>query len=182
MGSSFAERKLEPVEETETLRRSRGWEFDGKAEINDQSSPDFKVGIGASLSSAWDHIRQKNQFEHPVRSLPNDGWEVTAKTVKGREDTMIDGTALAGDELCKLEPILGGNRLTVVGELQANKRAVQVVAKGGNPIGRTLLGRGNREAILGILLSHVLEREAGQAGISQHDTAMVVSKSQVSEE
>lgn len=182
MGSNFAERHLEAVTETETSKSSSSWGVNVEAGFSELSNPKLELRGHGAIGSEWERIQSKNGFRHAVRALPNDGWEVSAQTIGTKSNTMIEGTALSGDVLCELQQLSGGNRLSVVGELQASKRTINVVAKGGNVVGRNLLRRENRDAVLGIIVGKALEREAVQVGVGQHDTHLVASRCEVGEE
>lgn len=184
LGNSLGESLLETVIEEDSLETrtfvgtevSLGAGLDSGVNLKANASMNADAGIVRTRS-----LKQTKTYL-PVSTLPNDSWEIKTKTVTGQSDTVIEGTAIAGASLCALRRKNGGNRVSVLGEVQINKSDIRVSAKGGNSLQKILVEWQNKDAIVSQILKKALQRDASANRAATYSSTMVISRSECLEE
>jgi hypothetical protein len=181
MGSNFGERSLSPVEEVNTagVAKSGKGKATTSANLLQGVSGGLDVEVEGNISRASQRTQTLTNF--PVRALPNDAWKVCAPSVAKGRAAMIDGTAIGGELLCKLQRAPGGNRMALSAELQARKGDLEVTQRAGNTLGRLFGARLNRDALIGIIVGRAIEREASSVGVVSRPETIVISKYEITE-
>ena len=162
LDNSFGESLLETVVEEDSLetRTFVGYEASFGAGLEDGANVKASASVNADAGIVRTHSLKQTKLHLPVVSLPNDSWEIKAKTVTGQSDTVVEGTAIAGASLCALRRKNGGNRVSVLGEVQVHKSDIRVSARGGNSLQKILVEWQNKDAIVSQILKKAIQREA----------------------
>lgn len=178
LGSAFGESVLETVVEEDAV--------EAQATIGVKASFDTDSIVGASAGASASGTRKRsvrqNTVHLPVTARPNDCWEVQSKSVSGQLANMIEGTAIPGTHLCDLRRKRGGNRMTIVGEVQVSKSAIKVSAKGGNFLNKTMSEWQNKDAIVSQILKRAIQREATSTIPGKSDSVVAICRCEVLEE
>lgn len=175
-GTSYGEHRLPSVTETkESITQDKAA---ASSQIKTNSSfplPEMGGALETSVSGGTTTTRTKRVEHNPVRSLPNNRWEIVApSTSKLREH--IDGSVLISDQLCELVRNGRDNRESITGELYVRKIDVQVEATRQNQLLRRFNSYRNKEAIIGILASKAIGREGAARGLGANEKLMVISR------
>lgn len=184
MGSALGESILEHVEEVEELeiKNSIGFDASGGADSDSDAGANAKAKLQAGVSRSRSQKRSQAKRYLPVVARPNDSWEINALSVTEKSEQTIDGTAIPSLRLCVLQRKQGGNRISMTGEVQVSKSAVQVFAKGGNVVGKAFSEMLNKDAIVGLILKRAVQREASAFLGDRTASTVAISRCEVWEE
>lgn len=182
LGSAFGESVLEPVlEEVEVEAQvSGGVEVTGGTNL----SSGAQTGAQASAGACGIQTRRLSQskLHLPVIARPNDSWEVRPTKVALQTDKVIEGTAIPSVSLCTLRRKQGGNRMSVIGEVQVSKKALKVSAKGGNRIGKAMSEWQNKDSIVSLILKRAIQREATTNMSESYGSTVAISRCEIVED
>jgi hypothetical protein len=181
LGKDFGEALLAPVAHSETLTRETSTAASLGGSLDALGTPSGE--IGASTSAAKNHVTQINQTRQslPMTALPNAGWRIKSIQVVDGAGNPLDGTAMRGERLTRLKRRSGGNRVSVVAELQVKRSSITVKPTKGNRWGRMFSAASNKDAIVALILQRAMRREAASVP-QQHENTVVVSRAAVTEE
>lgn len=140
------------------------------------------VGAGVGASAEVRHSSSQSSIRLPVKALPNNSWEVEPQKVTGEASTIIEGTAIPGEVLCKLRRKQGGNRLAIIGEVQVSKNSVKVTSKGGNRLLKSMTEWQNKDAIVSQILRKAIQREASGVLSARSTSSVVIARCEAYEE
>ena len=160
LDEAFGESNLEAVVEYNSAETETTVGVSGGAGLNSQGSVDGAAAIRGAASGKVTQKREKSKTHLPVVARPNNCWEVNPAEVIGRADASIVGTAIPSGRLCVLRRKKGGNRMSVIAEVQVAKSAIKVSACRGNKIGKTFSEWQNKDAIVSQILKRAIQREA----------------------
>lgn len=182
LDDTFGESELKIVEEIETsetdteIGLSGGGGVDGSGRLGGSAAAFWKTGAKAKT------IRAQSRTLLPVVAKPNDSWEVRPHTVVGKIDNSIEGTAIPSTRLCVLRRKRGGNRMSVIAEVQVTKSAIKVAASNGNKFGKTLSEWRSKDIIVSQILKRAIQREAATANVTISSAVVAISRCEITEE
>ncbi|MBP0481359.1 hypothetical protein [Sagittula salina] len=182
IGTAFGDRLLEDVVENDRLDTMS----DASASIGANASVDASYGgnTTAKIGGEAKRTRSREQNKHylPVEARPNDSWEIRARSVSGDSSEPIEGTAIPGATLCEIRKKSGGNRFAITGEVQVSRRSIEVKAKQGNKLNRSMLEWRNKDAIISQILKRAIARESANSLGGRSSSFVAISRSEVVEE
>lgn len=180
LDDAFGESELEVVEEVETSEMEAELGMSGGGGIDVIGKPVGSVSGHGAAGVKASKTRAKSKKLLPVVAKPNNSWEVRPDTVVGKTSDCIDGTAVPNTRLCVLRRKRGGNRMSVIAEVQVAKSAIKVTASHGNKMGKTLSEWRSKDVIVSQILKRAVQREAANPTTS---TAVVaISRCEIAEE
>ncbi|MFA8442248.1 hypothetical protein [Yoonia sp.] len=178
----FGENELEAVQEIETavtkkeIGLSGGGGFDGSGKL------DGSGGAVGNFGRKTTKTRAQSRTLIPVVAKPNDSWEVRPYDVIGKTNTSIEGTAIPNTRLCVLRRKRGGNRMSVIAEVQVTKSAIKVAASHGNKMGKTLSEWRSKDVIVSQILKRAIQREAATTSATKTSAVVAICRCEITEE
>jgi hypothetical protein len=182
LDETFGESALETVEEYDTAETETAVGVAGAAGGNSQGKVDGAAAIRGSANSKITRKRARSKTHLPVVARPNNCWEVVPDDVVGKTDASIQGTAIPSERLCVLRRKTGGNRMSVIAEVQVTKKAITVSARGGNKMGKALSEWQNKDAIVSQILKRAIQREAATNYAHGSNAVVAISRCEIAEE
>jgi len=181
LGCDFGDAPISTITEEEKLTRQAGV----SGAVGMQVGPG---GVSPPTGSAkmqaqqgYSHTLGSTRTHLPMTALPNNAWRVKSGPAAQKADQPLDGTAIGGERLCRLERKSGGNRLSMVAELQVRRSNITVKPVKGDMRGKVFSLMRNKDAIVAKILEKALFREASTVPQAQPETTVVVSKTEISE-
>lgn len=181
LGEDFGDADLPTTEATRESTSetdlSVGLAFE--ADVNGPNKSGIATGMGASRRRS--QTLRSTSALLPMVALPNAAWRV--RNVEGAgQDATLDGTAMRGQRLCRLQAKSGGNRTIVTAELQVRRSHLRVKPASGDKWGKRFSLIRNKDAVVGLVLQRAIRREAAAATGRELQKTVVVSKVEMLEE
>lgn len=178
----FGESVLEVVEECDTAETEAAFSVGGLVDVNSNGSIHGSTGVAGGAGGKVSRKREKTTTYLPVTACPNNSWEISPPTVMGKSAVEIKGTAISNERLCVLRRKKGGNRMSVIAEVQVTKGAIKVAASGGNKMGKALGEWQNKDAIISQVLKLAIQREASTTYRDGSNAVVAISRCEIAEE
>lgn len=155
----------------------------GTAALSLKSEMNLGAELGASVSASNIQTTRRSQSRKrlPVKALPNSTWEILSLDLNNIGDKPIEGTVIPSAILCRIRLRDGGNRLSILGEVQVSKKALKVMPKGGNRVSKGFSEWQNKDVIVGLILQKAIRREASSSVGGETDSFVAVSRCEISE-
>lgn len=182
LDETFGESTLETVEEFDSAETETAVGVSGAAGADARGNLDGTASVSGAANSRVTRHRTMSKTHLPVVARPNNCWEVNPADVVGKADTNIEGTAIPSARLCTLRRKKGGNRMSVIAEVQVSKSAIKVSASRGNKMGKVLSEWQNKDAIVSQILKKAIQREAAANHASGSNSVVAISRCEIAEE
>ncbi len=182
LGSAFGENPLNEVVEEDRFEAEARVGADISAGVKTNSNMNAEASIGVEAKGQRSRSLTQNMVHLPVTARPNDSWEVRPIGVIGKAGDTIEGTAIPNAKLAVIRRKQGGNRMTVIGELQVSKSSIKVSAVGGNTMSKSFNQWQNKDSIVALVLKKALQREAISSFSTRSNSTVAVSRCDVLEE
>lgn len=181
LGCDFGDVEIAATSEETTVKTqaSAGGSLEASSHLGGQLSP--KASLRGGASKTQNHMLQANRVHFPVVALPNNGWKVKAPPVGNSQRQSLEGSAMSGGSLCRLQKKSGGNRLSLAAELQVRRSNITVAPTKGNAWGKLFSLSNNKDAVVAKVLEKALQREASAIPQGSREGTVVVSKSEWTE-
>lgn len=182
LNGAFGESIIPSILEEERIENKGSANAGLGASARLDKSVDGSFDLNADVSRERTHIVKRSQIHLPVTAKPNNSWEIKPKEISGKTENLIDGTAVPDSKLCSIKRKQGGNRISLLGEVQVTKSSLKVRLKGGNFLNKALLESQNRDAIVSQVIRKAIEREASNSDRTNKNSIIVISRSEVLED
>lgn len=181
LGCDFGDIEIAPTTEETTVQTqaSVGATVEVPAQLDGQMSPKAKLSGG--VGKAKNQSLQTNRVHYPMVALPNNAWKIKAPPAGNSDRPALEGSAISGEALCRLQKRSGGNRLSLTAELQVRRANITVSPTKGNAWGKVFSLSNNKDAVVAKVLERALRREASTIPQGAREGTVVVSKSEWSE-
>lgn len=177
----YGDSLLAPVIQEGLIEKKSSVGLEATSGLSQETVPGFSAGVKANSEAARSQKFSQSLVHSPVRSRPNNSWEIQPVKLAGSPEEVIEGTAIPGERLCSVRRRSGGNRLSVIGEVHVAKSKFSVKAKGGNRLGRTMTEWRNKDAVVGQLLKKAIQREVASNN-SADGEFVAISRCEIVEE
>lgn len=181
LGSDFGDSVLEAVCEEDGIEEQATIQAGFDSRVSTEVNPSANVNLGANAASLRRRQRTQTKTHLPVVAEPNNSWRVQPRTVTDLPAETIEGTAIPSASICRLKRSDGGNRMSVVGEVNVSKSAIKVASTSGNRLGRIMSEWGNKDAIVSQILKRALQREANTGTSTNYRSVVAISRYEISE-
>ena len=182
LDETFGESTLEAVEEYDSAETETTVGVSGNAGADSKGNVNGALAVTGAANSRVKRQRAMSKTLLPVVARPNDCWEVNPADVVGKADASIEGTAIPSARLCVLRRKKGGNRMSVIAEVQVAKSAIKVSASRGNKMGKALSEWQNKDAIVSQILKRAIQREAAVNYANGSNAVVAISRCEIAEE
>jgi hypothetical protein len=182
LDNAFGENTLAIVEEYEAAEAETAASASGSLGLQFRGTIDGSAAISGDANNKMTRKRERSKAYLPVVARPNNCWEVKPVTVIGTAVSNIDGTAIPSERLCLLRRKKGGNRMSIIAEVQVSKSAINVAAKRGNKVGKRLAEYQNKDAIISQILKRAIQREAATNYAGKINSVVAISRCEIAEE
>lgn len=182
MGSDYGVAGLVSATEEQTTKTQMKLEgrVGGSIGLEGSSIPSASLGAGGEAVNTRTVSARRELL--PMTALPNNMWRVRSADAAPDKGGVLEGSAMNGDRLCRLQRKEGGNRLGVCAELQVRRKAISVKPAKGSIWGKRFSLRSNQDAIVAKVLEKAIRREAAVGSDRTRDGTIVASIAEVSEE
>lgn len=182
MGSDYGVAGLASAIEEQTSKTQMTFEGRGGGSIGADGTALPSVSIGAGGVAVNTRTVSATKDLLPVTALPNNMWRIRSADAALGKGSVLEGSAMDGDRLCRIQRKDGGNRLGVSAELQVRRNAISVKPAKGSSLGKRFSLRRNQDAIVAKVLEKAIRREAAAGSDRTRDGTIVASIAEVSEE
>ncbi|WP_368186513.1 hypothetical protein [Aestuariibius sp. HNIBRBA575] len=182
LDATFGESELKVVEELQTSETETDIGVSGYGGVDGSGGLDGSAAVYGKAGAKTKRTRAQSRTLLPVVAKPNDSWEVRPHTVVGKTNNSIEGTAIPSARLCVLRRKRGGNRMSVIAEVQVSKSAIKVAASHGNKMGKTLSEWRSKDVIVSQILKRAIQREAAMANATKSSAVVAISRCEIEEE
>jgi len=182
LDETFGENALEAVEQYDSAEMESAVGVSGSAGADSKGNANGAVAVKGAANSRVIRHRAMSKTHLPVVARPNNCWEVNPTDVVGKADASIEGTAIPSARLCVLRRKKGGNRMSVIAEVQVAKSAIKVSASRGNKMGKALSEWQNKDAIVSQILKRAIQREAAVNYANGSNAVVAISRCEIAEE
>ncbi len=181
LGTDFGEAVLSPVDHTDALTRETTISAGVDGGTDGLGAP--RGSMNMAMGRKRTHVRQTNQTRRtlPMTALPNAGWRVKSLSITEGSGDPLDGTAMRGERLTRIKRKSGGNRMSIVAELQVKRSSISVKPTKANRLGSLFGAANNKDAVVAMILQRAMRREAASVP-QQNENTVVVSRAIVTEE
>jgi hypothetical protein len=139
------------------------------------------ASVKAAAEAAFTHAISMKRELLPMTALTNNAWRVRDVFSKSG-GAPLEGSAMEGQRLCRLQRKEGGNRLNVSAELQVKRRAISVNPSKGDKRGKLFSLSRNKDAVVAKVLEKAIRREASTMSRNTPDDTIVASTAELTEE
>ena len=182
LGCDFGNVDLQVVDEEEMATSEANYSGDIKAGVSCDGIELPSASVRAKGEKQHRKVRRSNKTLLPMTAVPTDAWKVKVVSANTKENLVLDGAAIDGQRLCKLQRKEGGNRMHLSAELQVRRSSISVVPRKGDIVGKLFSVKRNKDAVIAKVLERAIRREASSIRHSQTESTVVASKAELTEE
>ena len=178
-GTYLGEQRLDDAMESKSgVKTSKDTSAaDAGLKASTSAAPEASGQFSFGSSSESRNQTSKNQSRKmlAVRSLPGDRWSISVPRVTDQKE-WIHGSPFIDHEICELVGTTVNSARSVDAQLMIRKIDIEVKARRGNKVIKSLRVFRNQEAILTQLAAKALKRHSAVNNLAADDKVIVVSR------